>query len=287
MIIHETQIEHWIEEDFPGFDLTSHLLDMRNNEAQLTLKSRDTISLSGCNEAVAVLKKLGAVIEFSRQEGERIDVGDTILVARADASQLHAAWRISMNLLEYASGIATRTYDLVQAVMPFGRPSVCGTRKAFPGGRRLTLQALISGGGIPHRLGLGETILVFANHYRLHGFDYFINQQLPELKISAREKKIAVEVETVEQALVLAENKVDLIQLDKLSIQTFTQVRQQIRELSPMTQVITTGGITPDSAVAYAQAGADILATSWMYYGKPADIEAKITLSESNLLVLD
>lgn len=275
MLVLESAIDRWIEEDYPGFDLTSQLLQVEKVDAVISFSARNETVLCGVSEAVAVFRKLGARIEQSLTDGAAVAPGALIFRAYGHGAVLHAGWRVALNLLEYASGIATRTAQLVAQAQPFGDVLVCGTRKAFPGGRKLSQRALIAGGGVMHRLGVGETVLIFPHHYNLISFDQFL-KQLPQIKRAAREKKIGVEVETLEHAQLMASHGVDIIQLDKCSPQIVAEVVAALRESYPHIVIGAAGGVNADNAAAYARTGVDMLVTSWMYFGKPADIKALI-----------
>ena len=275
MFIPDSTIERWIEEDVPGLDLTSHLLEVDRAAARISFAARNQTVLSGVTEAAAVFAKLGAEVESVASEGTLLQPGDPILLARGNGGMIHSGWRVALNILEYASGIATRTAQLVGQARQHGDVLVCGTRKAFPGGRKLSQKALLAGGGVPHRLGLGETVLIFPHHYNLIGLEHFLTQ-LPAIKRAAREKKIGVEVESLEQAELMAAHGADIIQLDKCSPATAQQVVSALRDRFPALVIGAAGGVNADNAAAYAATGVDMLVTSWMYFGKPADISALI-----------
>ncbi len=276
MFISDSTLDRWIEEDLPGIDLTSHLLGMKTLDGLISYKARAETTISGIEEATAMLTKLGLVVEFAQAEGAVLQQGDEILSARGDGARIHAGWRVALNVLEYASGIATRTAKLVKLANCNGDAIVCGTRKAFPGGRKLSQKALVAGGGVPHRLGLGETILIFPNHYNLLGLDNFL-AKLPEIKKHARERKVGVEVETLDEALLMARHGADILQLDKCPVELTARIVEQVKSDFPQIVVGAAGGVNADNAAQYAATGVDFLATSWMYFGKPADISAAIS----------
>jgi molybdenum transport protein len=277
MFIPNALVDGWIEEDVPGLDLTSHLLGMKKIQGQIVYTARGETTLCGTDEAVAIFERIGLDVEFSQAEGTVVNKGDLILKASGNAASIHTGWRVSLNVLEYASGIATRTAKMVQQAQQHGGAIVCGTRKAFPGGRKLSQKALVAGGGVPHRMGLGETVLIFANHYNLLGLDNFL-VQLPVIKEKARERKIGVEVDSLDQAVLMAKHGADIIQLDKCSLEETTEVVRLMRQDFPQVVVGAAGGVNGDNAGAYAATGVDFLATSWMYFGKPADISAVISV---------
>ena len=276
MFIRQQMVDQWIEEDVPGLDLTSHLLKMAEIDARMSFTTRHETTLAAVVEAAEVFRRLGAEVDVSAYSGQRLGAGETVMTVTGNAEVLHAGWRVALNLLEYAGGIATRTAQLVTEAQKEGIARICGTRKAFPGGRRLSQQALIAGGGIPHRLGLGESVLIFAHHYDLIGFDRFL-ERLPSIKAAAPEKKIGVEVTSLQQARQVAARGADSVQLDKCSAAELKEMVDALKGDFPDLLVIAAGGINGDNVRAYAASGVDLLVTSWMYFGKPADISAQMT----------
>ncbi|EAT16509.1 ModD protein [Desulfuromonas acetoxidans] len=276
MFINQTMVDQWIEEDVPGLDLTSHLLEMAAIDARMCFATRHETTVAGVTEAAGVFRRLGAEVVLHAQSGQALAAGETLMEVSGNAEALHAGWRVALNLLEYAGGIATRTAGLVSKAQKEGVARICGTRKAFPGARRLSQQALIAGGGIPHRLGLGESVLIFAHHYDLIGFERFVDR-LPALKAAAPEKKIGVEVTTLQQARQVAARGADSVQLDKCSVEELNEMVTVLKRDFPDLLVIAAGGINGDNVAAYAATGVDLLVTSWMYFGKPADISAHMT----------
>jgi len=276
VFVSQASVDQWIEEDVPGLDLTSHLLEMASVDARMHFAARHEMTVAGVTEAAAVFQRLGAEVEVHAQSAQRLAAGETLMTVVGNAERLHSGWRVALNLLEYAGGIATRTAHLVEQAQKEGVARICGTRKAFPGGRRLSQQALMAGGGIPHRLGLGESVLIFAHHYNLIGFDRFLDR-LPAIKAGAPEKKIGVEVTTLQQAREVAARGADSVQLDKCGADELRAMVVALKKDFPDLLVIAAGGINGDNVRDYAATGVDLLVTSWMYFGKPADISAEMT----------
>jgi molybdenum transport protein len=114
---------------------------------------------------IRLYQKLGATLKHMIPSGEYLPAGVDFLEADGTAWALHAGWRVSLTLLEHISGIATRTrriVDIATEVNP--AVSVATTQKSFPGGKKLTITAVMCGGAHPHRLGLSESVLIFKHH---------------------------------------------------------------------------------------------------------------------------
>ena len=93
MFIPDSTIERWIEEDVPGLDLTSHLLEVDQAAARISFAARNQTVLSGVTEAAAVFAKLGAEVKSVASEGTLLQPGDPILLARGSGGMIHSGWR--------------------------------------------------------------------------------------------------------------------------------------------------------------------------------------------------
>ena len=277
MYIDDATLDRWIQEDAPYLDLTTHLLGIGSRPARLTLRARTDMVVCGTDEARRVLGKLGATVEYAWPNGRPSPAGQVLLAAAGPASALHLAWKLCVNLLEYASGIATRTCELVtaaRAVAP--RVELVATRKGFPGTRALAIKAVLAGGGSPHRLGLSETVLVFGQHRALFATPDEFFRQVPAWKARAPEKKFLVEAEGLDDALAAVHAGADGIQFDKLPPSELARAVPLLRAVRQDLVLIAAGGIVPGNVAAYAATGVDALATSTVFHGPPADIAATI-----------
>lgn len=279
--IPESELDGYLLEDAPYGDLTTELLGIGHMFGRIAYRTRHRTVLSSTEEAARLLAKTGCEVKTCLPSGNEVDAGVVFLEACGSASSLHTAWKPALNLLEYASGIATRTRAIVvkaREVNP--RVSVVSTRKVFPGTKRMATKAVLAGGGYPHRLGLSETVLIFAQHVAfLGGLDDCL-AKIPEYRLTLAEKKISVEVTTVDEGLRAAQAGADIVQADKMDVERLAEMVRQIRASGCETTIAAAGGITADNASVYAATGVDLLVTSSMYWGKPADIEVTIS-SES------
>ena len=273
----DNNIEHFIEEDVPYGDLTTHLLGFGTTPGRIVFSTREETTLCCTEEAARVLQKCGATITSSMPSGTRLSSGIEFLAAAGSAHALHAGWKVALNLLEYASGIASRTGRIVEKCRVVNPAlSVVTTRKSFPGTRKIAIKAIISGGALPHRLGVSETVLVFKQHTAfLGGLEAFLGT-VTELKLKARETKIIIETDTIEEALLIARSGADIVQLDKMAPTELTAAVSAIRPANPYILISAAGGINEANAAEYAATGIDIIVLSSVYFGKPSDIGVTI-----------
>ena len=275
--LHDSDIEKFIEEDVPYGDLTTHLLGIGECPGRIFFSTREETTLCCTEEAARVLQKCGATLISCMPSGTKLSAGVEFLVAGGPAHALHAGWRVALNLLEYSSGIASRTQRIVEkcrAVNP--DISIVTTRKSFPGTKKISIKAVTAGGALPHRLGLSETVLVFRQHTAfLGGLEAFLGT-VSELKLKSRETKIVVEADTAEEAVLIARGNADIVQLDKVPPVELKNTVASIRTINPNILISAAGGINESNAAEYAATGIDIIVLSSTYFGKPSDIGVRI-----------
>ncbi|SHI20045.1 ModD protein [Desulfosporosinus lacus] len=273
LYIGDETIDRWIKEDVPYIDLTTLTLGIGGFKGKISFAAREYTVLSGVEEVLRIFAKFGITPIRWLPSGSVVNKGDIFIEAEGLASSLHMAWKMAMNIIEYSSGIATRTKRMVDKAK-FLNPqiTVVATRKSFPGTKELAIKSIIAGGAFPHRLGLSETILIFKQHVNFFGDIHKLALVMKEIKGNACEKKVIVEVETLEDARLLIESGVDGLQFDKIPANDLRIMVDQIRRLNPNITLLGAGGINGDNIEEYAQTGIDAIVTTSMYFGKPSDI---------------
>ncbi|MCB9946276.1 MAG: ModD protein [Rhodospirillaceae bacterium] len=274
----DLQLDALLAQDAPYGDLTTELLGIGTLPGRITFAGRDAMVLSASEEAAALLRRAGAVPADPTASGTSLAAGEVFLTAMGPAAALHRAWKVAQTLVEYASGIATRTraiVDAARAVCP--DVVVACTRKNFPGTKEISARSVLAGGAVMHRLGLSETLLVFPEHRAFLPDDPA--EWLAALKARAPEKKIVVEVATIADAVRFACAGADVLQLEKLAPADTAAVVAATRDLAPAPVIAVAGGVTQANAADYALAGAAVLVTSAPFFGRPCDV--KVTLSRS------
>jgi molybdenum transport protein len=209
--------------------------------------------------------------------GSTLEPGALILTATGSAAALLRAWKVAQNLIETAAGIATATrkiVDAARAVAP--NISIACTRKNAPGTKLMAVKAILAGGAAPHRLGLSETILIFAEHRAfLSGLTE--REMIALARVGGAEKKIVVEVGSIEEALAFSEAGADVIQAEKFHPEQIAALRGALEARGPSRPLVAAaGGVNATNGAKFAAAGADILVTSAPYWGKPLDVAVHI-----------
>lgn len=284
MYISEETLDRFIHEDTPYMDLTTLLLDIGQEPGIISFSSRESGILCGTEEAARILQKLGAKPGLLLPSGTRLSPGQIFLQAEGSAAALHIAWKVCLNILEYCSGIASRTRTLLdQARTVNDHINILSTRKVFPGTKELAIKAVLAGGGLPHRLGLSETVLFFRQHINFISGMEELAARIPQLKQQACEKKVIVEVENLEDALLLAKAGVEGLQFDKVAPEQLKHYVQEIKKLRPDLLLIGAGGIKESNVIEYAATGVNGIVTTSMYFGRPLDIAVKMEPAKKDL----
>lgn len=275
------RIDAFIEEDVPYIDLTCEVLGIRNQPGEMEYFTRESCVLAGSDIARRIMRNLGCEVLASSEDGQLVSAGQTFFTVRGAAVDLHAAWKVCLNVFDHLSAVATKTrsmVDEVNAVNP--ECEVLTTRKSMPGAKDLLTCAVMAGGAFPHRLGLSETVLIFEQHLEFFGgFNRFV-EELPRIKARCVEKKLFVEADA-QRAIALARassdgHGVDEIQVDKVPVSELAELVRRIREIDPRITIIAAGGINPQNAGAYAACGVDGLATTAPFTAKPVDMSVRM-----------
>ena len=224
------------------------------------LVAREPGVAAGVDVALLVLDEVlgpdGYEVRDRLPDGTRVQPGDALLRVRARTRGLLTAERTMLNLVCHLSGIATATAAWVEAVEGTGA-RIRDTRKTLPGLRALQKYAVRSGGGVNHRLGLGDAALIKDNHVAAAGS---VVAALRAVQAAAPDLPCEVEVDTLEQLDEVLGEDVELILLDNFPVWQ-TQIAVQRRDArAPGVLLESSGGLSRDTAAEYAGTGVDYLA---------------------------
>jgi len=277
--ITDEMLDRLIKEDVPYIDLTSTVMGIDEKKGKIEFRVREAGIAACTEEAAKIMQKLDISVRQCIASGTSVSEGMVILSGEGKAQDLHMAWKVCLNILEYCCGIATHAKKLVDKVNKIdSNVAVVATRKSFPGTKELIIKSALAGGVLPHRLGLSETVLVFKQHMCfLDGENSLVNM-MPVLKTKCHEKKIIVEVESIEEAGEIAEAGVDGIQFDKIPHNDLGEYVKIIKKINTNITIIAAGGININNIEQYAGTGVDVIATSSLFHGKPLDIGAKMSM---------
>lgn len=275
-LLYRATVEHALREDLGrAGDLTSEGTLPPGTRARGVLVAREAGVVAGLEVALLAFEMMdpGLQVERMAADGERVEGGRALARLEGDAHALLAAERTALNFLGHLSGIATTTRRVVDAIEGTGARVAC-TRKTTPGLRTLEKYAVRMGGGVNHRTGLDDGILIKDNHRRVAGG---VRQAVEGARRRAGHMvRIELEVDTLEeldQGLALG---VDAFLLDNMPPEV---LREAVARAGGRAVLEASGGITPERARAVAETGVDLLSLGWLTHSAPSldvslDLEA-------------
>ncbi len=270
----DEELDRLIIEDVPYFDMTTRLTRFGSQLAKIQFYTKDSTVICGTEEVMRLFSKLNISPTLVTLSGEFLEKHVKFLEAEGLAKHLHTIWRTSSNLLEYASGIATRTKLMVDAAKKINPDIiVSGTRKTIPYTRKMATKAILVGGGNINRLSLSENILFFKNHYKFLGGLNGLLRKYEQIKKSAAGRAITIEVDNSTDAIALSEISVDIIQLDSMHPHEIRGLVSQIKQANSSIRIAATGGINIKNIVEYASTGVDIIVTTDQTIVNPLTLE--------------
>ncbi|OBF63278.1 nicotinate-nucleotide diphosphorylase (carboxylating) [Mycobacterium sp. 852002-50816_SCH5313054-b] len=243
-----------------GPDVTTQATVPAGAEATASMVPREPGVIAGVDVALLVLDEVlgagGYQVLDRVDDGARLGPGESALTVRAKTRGLLTAERTALNLICHLSGIATTTAAWVDAVHGTDT-KVRDTRKTLPGLRALQKYAVRVGGGVNHRLGLGDAALIKDNHVAAAGS---VVDALRAVREAAPELPCEVEVDSLEQLDEVLGEKPELILLDNFPVWQ-TQMAVQRRDArAPAVLLESSGGLSLENAATYAATGVDYLA---------------------------
>ncbi|WP_239428434.1 ModD protein [Snodgrassella communis] len=270
----DAELDRLLLDDIAYGDLTTRALGIGQQNGQISFCRRQAGRVSGVAIAVRLLQKLALKVVTHVRDGDDVAAGAVLLTAVGNMENLHQGWKVAQNVLEWCGGVAQYMAQMVataQTINPLIQ--IACTRKSIPGTKSLAIAAIIDGGGILHRAGTAESILLFANHRRFCAEPDNWEAMVTRLRRAAPEKKVIVEADNVDEALAALNAQADIVQLDKFTPEQFAWVLRQRQVLAPNSLLSAAGGITLLNVADYVRAGAELLVTSAPYYAQPTDIK--------------
>ncbi len=261
-----------LEEDIKDGDITTRNIFSENKNASAEVIARETMILCGLDVFQAVFKKLDDNAKFSSgnfKDGDEVVAGEIILNIECDVIPLLEGERSALNILQWLSGIATLTHKYVKKAAPV---KILDTRKTTPGLRVFEKYAVACGGALNHRFGLYDQVLIKDNHIEAAGG--ISNAVSAVRKNVPEDKKIEVEVQSIEEVNEALENNVDIIMLDNM---TLDMMRQCIALINGKAKTEISGGITFERLEEISTTGANFVSIGALTHSAPAvDISMNI-----------
>ncbi len=258
-------IKYALEEDLGAGDITTRNIVDVNAVSEAKIIAKEPLIVCGMDIFCAVFTYLDQEAVISDDllaDGTRANSGDTLVGLRGKSRVLLEGERVALNILQKLSGIATLTNRYVEMAKPV---RILDTRKTTPGLRIFEKYAVRCGGGVNHRFGLFDAVLIKDNHIRAAGG---ITQAIQTLRKNiAKQKPIEVETTTLDEVKeALAENT-DIILLDNMDIQT---IREAVAWIQGRAKIEVSGGITIDRLKELSTTGIDFISVGALTHSAPA-----------------
>ena len=258
-------------------DITSRSAIAESATSQANIVARSPGVIAGLDVAEHVFVAVDPGVEFDGlvSDGTWVRAGSVLATVTGRSRSILTAERTALNLLGRMSGVATATAELVRAVEGT-RARITDTRKTMPGLRILDKYAVVAGGGVNHRMGLYDQVMIKDNHIMAAG-------DIERAVAAAREAngdqvRVVVEVEDLDQLAVVLKTSADRVLLDNMSTE---MLRQAVEMVDGAMETEASGGVTLDTVRAIAESGVDYISVGWITHSAPQMDIALDVLSHS------
>ncbi len=252
-------IDLWFREDIREGDHTtlSTIPGYATGTAILLVKQEGIIA--GIEVAERIFGRFDQKIKMTPRisDGDPISVGDVVFKVTGKVHSILQCERLVLNVMQRMSGIATSTRQYVKLVEGTGT-HLLDTRKTTPGFRLLEKEAVRLGGGVNHRFGLFDMVLIKDNHIDFAGG---IEQAIRGTHNYLKEKNLSLKIEVETRSLDDVKKVVKVGGVDRIMLDNFTtgQTREAVEFINGRIETESSGGITMDTIRAYAQCGVDYI----------------------------
>jgi nicotinate-nucleotide pyrophosphorylase (carboxylating) len=247
-----------LREDIGKGDITTDFFVSEGLHASGRIVARESAVVAGTGTAAQIFRTIDPAtdVQIVRPDGEAVAADDIVIEVRGLARSILKAERVALNFLQRLCGIATLTRQFVDAVGEHPA-KVLDTRKTTPGLRALEKAAVVAGGGVNHRSGLFDMVLVKDNHLAALGGLTGFADQIRRLRKERPNVRIEVEADDLEQARAFVEiDGIDVILLDNMEP---AQIREALALRRNSIKFEASGGITLKNVRRIAATGVDYI----------------------------
>ena len=271
-------IEIALKEDIGAGDVTSAYFVPESLQASARIIAREKAIVAGTETAANVFRRVdtSTQVDIIRSDGAEVGPGESVLEIRGFARSILPAERVALNFLQHLCGVATLTRQFVDAAGS-AQVKILDTRKTTPGLRELEKKAVVAGGGMNHRFGLDDMVLVKDNHLICQADFMRFGESVARLKTERPELRIEVEAEDLRQVRsILRVADVDLILLDNMRP---AQLREAVAlGKSRNVKFEASGGVTLKNIRVIAATGVDFISIGALTHSvKAIDLSLEIT----------
>ncbi|BAQ10967.1 nicotinate-nucleotide pyrophosphorylase [Bacillus sp. OxB-1] len=270
-----SMLEQFYIEDIGDQDVSSDFLFPSEMTGQLEIKAKEAGVFCGMQVIEEGLRIIDPtiIVNMAVKDGDSISKGDSVAIASGSVRSLLKSERVILNLIQRMSAIATAT-DAVVRQLEGTAARVCDTRKTVPGLRMLDKYAVRVGGGVNHRHGLYDAVMLKDNHIAFAGGS--ISNAVQTVRSALGHTiKIEVEIETLGQLKEAIDAKADIIMFDNCTPETIKEWIELVPD-SIITEA--SGNITKDNIRSYAEAGVDMISLGYLTHSvKALDLSANVS----------
>ncbi|SRR6266542_528127 len=269
--LYREAVRRALAEDLGWGDVTTEATVNPSLRARGVILAKCDCVIAGLDVAAEAFRQLdpSAVFTQRARDSARVTHGAVIAEVRGSAAAMLTAERTALNFLQRLSGIATLTRRYVAAAA--GSIIVLDTRKTTPTLRALEKYAVRAGGGINHRAGLDDGILIKDNHIRLGGG---VAEVVRKMKAARQEMPIEIEAQTLEQVDDAIAAGADIILIDNLPVDV---VREAVRRIAGRAKTEVSGGVTLERLPELANTGADYVSVGALTHSaRAADLSFEL-----------
>jgi nicotinate-nucleotide pyrophosphorylase (carboxylating) len=261
-----------LAEDLGSYgDITTDAIVPVGAKGKAAIVARQDGVIAGLDLAEAAFKALDADMRFVRvvQDGGEVKSGDTIATVAGKTRALLTGERTALNFLNRLSGIATLTAAYVKAVEGTAARISC-TRKTTPRLRAFEKYAVRAGGGVNHRYGLYDAVLVKDNHIAAAGG---LAKALRLLPLGSEPRiKVEVEVDTLDQLKDALGFPIDAVLLDNMDVET---LRRAVKLVAGRVKTEASGGVTLETVRKIAETGVDLISVGALTHS-PRNLDSSL-----------
>jgi nicotinate-nucleotide pyrophosphorylase (carboxylating) len=245
-------------------DITTAATIPESAEAKGVIAARKPGVIAGLPLAQEAFRVIDRRVHFERavNDGDRVNAGDVVARIHGPARPILSAERVALNYLGRLSGIATATAAFADRIA-HTKAKIADTRKTTPGMRHFEKYAVRCGGGVNHRFGLHDMVLIKDNHIAVAGS---IAAALRAAKMKAHGVKIEIEVDNLAQLDEVLAEGADAVLLDNM---TPDQLREAVQKIGGRMIAEASGGVTLDHVREIAETGVDMISTGWITHSAP------------------
>jgi nicotinate-nucleotide pyrophosphorylase (carboxylating) len=251
--VYRELVRRALAEDFGWGDVTTEAIIDREQKARGVIMAKSSVVIAGIDVASEAFRQLdpAVIITVHCADASKCEPGTIVAEFTGHAGALLTAERTALNFLQRLSGIATLTRQFVDAAA--GRITVLDTRKTTPILRALEKYAVRAGGGVNHRGGLDDGILIKDNHIRLAGG---VVSAVTLMRKNNREMPTEVEAQSLDQVNEALAAAAEIVLLDNLST---PEIIEAVKRCRGRAKTEISGGVTLDRMPELAATGADFV----------------------------